>query len=134
MLFLNTRFFSIILSIVLICSVQIRSRDLICFNLSPIPCQSHKYVGIQCFGYYVAKFNVKIFYSYCIVSYLNTSFALNVRYLIRVEMKKGHILVVDDNKNVLSALKILLQSRFGGVTLLSSPNTLLSTIRRSPLM
>jgi len=81
----------------------------------------------------VAKFNVKIFYSYCIVSYLNTSFALNVRYFIRVEMKKGHILVVDDNKNVLSALKILLQSRFGGVTLLSSPNTLLSTIReKSP--
>lgn len=44
-------------------------------------------------------------------------------------MKQGKILVVDDNKNVLSALKILLNAHFEEVTLLSSPNTLLSTLR-----
>ncbi|MEA4916761.1 sigma-54 dependent transcriptional regulator [Proteiniphilum sp.] len=44
-------------------------------------------------------------------------------------MKQGKILVVDDNKNVLSALKILLNAHFEEVTLLSSPNTLLATLR-----
>ncbi|MBD8346938.1 MULTISPECIES: sigma-54-dependent transcriptional regulator [unclassified Dysgonomonas] len=44
-------------------------------------------------------------------------------------MKKGSILVVDDNKNVLSALRILLDSYFEHVYLLSSPNTLISTLR-----
>jgi Response regulator containing CheY-like receiver, AAA-type ATPase, and DNA-binding domains len=44
-------------------------------------------------------------------------------------MKQGRILVVDDNKNVLSALKILLNAHFGEVILLSSPNTLLATMR-----
>ncbi len=44
-------------------------------------------------------------------------------------MKQGHILVVDDNKNVLSALKMLLQSRFCELTLLSSPKTLMSTLK-----
>lgn len=44
-------------------------------------------------------------------------------------MKQGKILVVDDNKNVLSALKILLNAHFEEVTLLPSPNTLLATLR-----
>lgn len=44
-------------------------------------------------------------------------------------MKQGKILVVDDNKNVLSALKILLNTHFEEVILLSSPNTLLTVLR-----
>jgi Response regulator containing CheY-like receiver, AAA-type ATPase, and DNA-binding domains len=44
-------------------------------------------------------------------------------------MKTGHIVVVDDNKNVLSALRILLENYFEKVTLLSSPNQLPATLR-----
>ncbi len=44
-------------------------------------------------------------------------------------MKQGHILIVDDNKNVLSALKILLNTYFNQVTLLPSPNTLMNTLK-----
>lgn len=44
-------------------------------------------------------------------------------------MKKGRIVVVDDNKNVLSALKILLNVLFEEVILLSSPNTIMSALR-----
>lgn len=44
-------------------------------------------------------------------------------------MKQGHVLVVDDNKNVLSALKILLHTHFEEVTLLSSPNRLMTTLK-----
>jgi len=44
-------------------------------------------------------------------------------------MKKGNILVVDDNKNVLTALRILLGNYFENVTLLSSPKQLLSVLR-----
>ncbi|RNC64224.1 sigma-54 dependent transcriptional regulator [Proteiniphilum sp. X52] len=44
-------------------------------------------------------------------------------------MKQGKILVVDDNKNVLSALKILLNSHFEEVILLSSPTALLMNLR-----
>lgn len=48
-------------------------------------------------------------------------------------MNQGRILVVDDNKNVLSALKILLNAHFEEVILLSSPNTLLAMVReKSP--
>ena len=36
-------------------------------------------------------------------------------------MKQGKILVVDDNKNVLSALKILLNAHFEEVTLIPLP-------------
>ncbi|MFT4071036.1 MAG: sigma-54 dependent transcriptional regulator [Dysgonamonadaceae bacterium] len=43
-------------------------------------------------------------------------------------MKKGKICIVDDNKNVLSALGLLLKNYFEEVTLLSSPNTLLNTL------
>lgn len=44
-------------------------------------------------------------------------------------MKKGSIIIVDDNKNVLSALKFLLNIYFEEIILLSSPNTLLTTVR-----
>jgi len=44
-------------------------------------------------------------------------------------MKNGSILVVDDNKNVLSALRILLDNYFNDVYLLPSPNSLISTLR-----
>lgn len=46
-------------------------------------------------------------------------------------MKKGHILVVDDNRNVLTALKILLQNYFETVTLLSTPNQLQTQLREN---
>ena len=46
-------------------------------------------------------------------------------------MKSGHILVVDDNRNVLSALRILLESYFAKVTLLTTPNQLLASLRDS---
>ena len=44
-------------------------------------------------------------------------------------MKKGKILIVDDNRNVLNALRIFLESSFEEVLLLSSPNSLVSTVR-----
>ncbi|GHT70181.1 sigma-54-dependent Fis family transcriptional regulator [Bacteroidia bacterium] len=44
-------------------------------------------------------------------------------------MKKGSILIVDDNKNVLTALRILLENYFGKVALLTSPNQLHSHVR-----
>jgi len=44
-------------------------------------------------------------------------------------MKKGNILVVDDNKNVLTALRILLENYFETVTLLPSPKQLHTIIR-----
>lgn len=50
-------------------------------------------------------------------------------YNTKYNMKYGSILIVDDNKNVLSALRILLSSYFEEVTLLASPNSLLSTLR-----
>ena len=43
--------------------------------------------------------------------------------------KKGNILVVDDNKNVLTALRILLENYFETVTLLTSPKQLHAIIR-----
>ena len=44
-------------------------------------------------------------------------------------MKKGNILVVDDNKNVLTALRILLENYFENVTLMNSPKQLQTMIR-----
>lgn len=44
-------------------------------------------------------------------------------------MKKGNILVIDDNKNVLTALRILLENYFENVMLLSSPKQLISVMR-----
>jgi DNA-binding NtrC family response regulator len=43
--------------------------------------------------------------------------------------KKGSILIIDDNKNVLTALRILLANYFETVTLLSSPNQILNALR-----
>lgn len=44
-------------------------------------------------------------------------------------MKRGCLLIVDDNKNVLSALRILLDNYFEQVILLSSTNTLIYTLK-----
>jgi DNA-binding NtrC family response regulator len=44
-------------------------------------------------------------------------------------MKKGSILIVDDNKNVLTALRILLMSYFEKVTMLSSPSQIPAVLR-----
>ena len=48
-------------------------------------------------------------------------------------MKRGKILIVDDNRNVLNALRIFLESHFDEVTLLSSPTAITSMLReRAP--
>jgi DNA-binding NtrC family response regulator len=44
-------------------------------------------------------------------------------------MKKGSILIVDDNKNVLTALRILLENYFETVMLLSSPKQIYALLR-----
>src|SRR5512145_1006193 len=43
-------------------------------------------------------------------------------------MNKGKLLIVDDNKSILSALEILLQDEFEEVKTISNPNLLLSLI------
>ena len=48
------------------------------------------------------------------------------------KMSKGNVLIVDDNKNVLSALEILLSAEYDRVTCLSSPNLLISELRKNP--
>ena len=45
-------------------------------------------------------------------------------------MKKGNILIVDDNKSILSALEILLAPEFQTVTALSDPNQIPSELRK----
>lgn len=45
-------------------------------------------------------------------------------------MLKGNILIVDDNKNVLSALEILLSAEYDRVHCLSNPNLLISELRK----
>ncbi|MDR1814910.1 MAG: sigma-54 dependent transcriptional regulator [Tannerella sp.] len=44
-------------------------------------------------------------------------------------MKKGSILIVDDNRNVLTALRLLLSNYFETVTLLPSPNGIYDALR-----
>jgi len=44
-------------------------------------------------------------------------------------MKKGSLLIVDDNKNVLTALRILLEQYFETVTLLSAPSQIHTILR-----
>ncbi len=46
-------------------------------------------------------------------------------------MAKGNILIVDDNKNILSALEILLMPEFQTVTTLSDPNQIPTELRKS---
>ena len=45
-------------------------------------------------------------------------------------MTKGNILIVDDNKSILSALEILLSSVFQSITTISNPNQLLTELRK----
>ena len=45
-------------------------------------------------------------------------------------MAKGNILIVDDNKSILSALEILLTSEFQTVTTLSDPNQIPTELRK----
>ncbi|MDR1782776.1 MAG: response regulator, partial [Dysgonamonadaceae bacterium] len=44
-------------------------------------------------------------------------------------MKQGSILIVDDNRNVLTALRMLLSNYFEQITLLSTPNRINSALR-----
>lgn len=46
-------------------------------------------------------------------------------------MKKGNILIVDDNKNVLSALRLLLNNYFEQVYLISTPNMIYTMLREN---
>jgi DNA-binding NtrC family response regulator len=46
-------------------------------------------------------------------------------------MKRGSILIVDDNKNVLTALRILLENYFESITLLSSPKQMHTLLREA---
>jgi len=50
--------------------------------------------------------------------------------LVKKEMTKGNILIVDDNKSILSALEILLSSVFQSITTISNPNQLLTELRK----
>ena len=43
-------------------------------------------------------------------------------------MKRGKILVVDDNQGIRSALKILLPAHFAGVEIVASPKSLVTTM------
>lgn len=45
-------------------------------------------------------------------------------------MSKGNILIVDDNKSILSSLEILLASEFQGISTLSNPNQLLGELKK----
>jgi DNA-binding NtrC family response regulator len=45
-------------------------------------------------------------------------------------VNKGNILIVDDNKSILSALEILLTPEFGEVTAIASPNQIPSELRK----
>src|SRR5512133_1749905 len=44
--------------------------------------------------------------------------------------QKGNILIVDDNKSILSALEILLTPEFGEVTAFANPNQIPSELRK----
>ncbi|MDA3891735.1 MAG: sigma-54 dependent transcriptional regulator [Salinivirgaceae bacterium] len=46
---------------------------------------------------------------------------------------KGNILIIDDNKSVLTALELLLQLEFNEVHTLKNPNALLSTLQQSQI-
>jgi len=46
------------------------------------------------------------------------------------KMTKGNILIIDDNKSILSALEILLSSEFQSITSLSNPNMILAELEK----
>ena len=46
-----------------------------------------------------------------------------------MSVNKGNILIVDDNKSILSTLEILLRPEFGKITAISNPNQILSELR-----
>ncbi len=48
-----------------------------------------------------------------------------------ITMSKGNILVVDDNRNVLLAIEMLLSQEFDRVSTISSPNLLISELRQN---
>lgn len=50
-----------------------------------------------------------------------------------MQAQKGNILVVDDNKSILSALEILLTPQFNEVTLISNPNQIPSELKKREL-
>ena len=47
-----------------------------------------------------------------------------------MQTPKGNILIVDDNKNILSALEILLTPEFNEIIVLSNPNQILNELRK----
>jgi DNA-binding NtrC family response regulator len=47
-----------------------------------------------------------------------------------MQIQKGNILIVDDNKSILSALEILLAPEFREVTLISNPNQITTELRK----
>ncbi|WP_308503210.1 sigma 54-interacting transcriptional regulator, partial [uncultured Alistipes sp.] len=47
--------------------------------------------------------------------------------------KEGTLLVVDDNRSILSAVQLLMNNYFARVLTLPSPNQLLTTLRREPI-
>jgi len=48
-----------------------------------------------------------------------------------MSVQKGNILIVDDNKSILSTLEILLSPEFGEVTAISNPNQILSELKKN---
>jgi DNA-binding NtrC family response regulator len=50
--------------------------------------------------------------------------------IITMQTQKGNILIVDDNKSILSTLEILLSPEFQTVTTISTPNQIISELRK----
>ena len=48
-------------------------------------------------------------------------------------MQAGTILIVDDNKSVLTSLELLLEDEFEGVETASNPNSILSVLDSRPV-
>ena len=46
--------------------------------------------------------------------------------------KQGRLIIVDDNRGILSAVKLLMDKYFASIETLSSPNSLISTLRLQP--
>src|SRR5690606_15596850 len=67
----------------------------------------------------ILTISVKYFYTYCWFLALIVSFGCRLNFL---KMLDGKILVVDDNKSVLSALELLLQKLYTNVVTLFNPN------------